>query len=402
MEGQQRRSLAILMPALIAFSMGQTVLFALAGPVARDIGLSEFQVGMIVASAAVVFVIASPIWGRISDRWGRKRVIVFGLTSYGIVSILFALALRSGLDGITAATTTFFLLLMLRMTYAALGGGIQPAATGFMADVSSKENRSAAVALIGASFGLGSILGPAAAAALVGFGLLAPLYIIAIYGLVMAALSFFLLEEPDRSNGDENTSETFSFKTILPLLMVSFCLFTVFAILQQTAAFYVQDFLKADSMTAARMTGYCFMALAFAALTMQGGLIQVLKPRPEILLLSGFPIFLIGLWAYASAGAFWQILAAMGLMGAGFGLLNPGITAAVSLRTSEQTQGHAAGYIQSAASIGFIVGPLAGTGLYQISPIYTILLAAVMLVLGLAVSIYVSTGSTASSQQSVG
>ncbi len=390
MEGTQRKSLAILMPALIAFSMGQTVLFALAGPVARDIGLSEFQVGMIVASAAVVFVIASPIWGRISDHWGRKRVIVFGLTSYGIVSILFALALRSGLDGITTAATTFFLLLMLRVTYAALGGGIQPAATGFMADVSSKESRSAAVALIGASFGIGSILGPAAAAALVGFGILAPLYIIAVYGLIMAALSFLLLEEPARAvNGNEKT-EGFSFRTILPLLMVSFCLYTVFAILQQTAAFYVQDFLQSDSMTAARMTGYCFMTLALAGLLMQGGLIQALKPRPEILLLSGFPIFLIGLWVYGSAGAFWQILVAMGLMGTGFGLVNPGITAAVSLRTSEQTQGQAAGYIQSAASIGFIVGPLLGTGLYQISPVYTVLLAGVMLTLGFSGAAYVS------------
>ena len=401
MEGSQRKSLAVLMPALIAFSMGQTVLFALAGPVARDIGLSEFQVGMIVASAAVVFVIASPMWGRISDRWGRKRVIVFGLTSYGAVSILFALALRSGLDGATTATTTFFLLLFLRMTYAALGGGIQPAATGFMADVSSAENRSAAIALIGASFGLGSILGPAAAAALVGFGLLAPLYVIAVYGLIMAGIAFVLLQEPPHAAASENTAEAFSFVTILPLLMVSFCLFTVFAILQQTAAFYVQDFLGADAMTAARMTGYCFMSLAIAALIMQGGVIQALKPRPEILLLTGFPIFLVGVWAYASAGAFWHIILAMGLMGTGFGLVNPGITAAVSLRTSEKTQGRAAGFVQSAASIGFIVGPLLGTGLYQISPLYTIMLAAFMLCIGLGVSGYVTVNTHPAAQSSV-
>ncbi len=400
MEPAQRKSLAVLMPALIAFSMGQTVLFALAGPVARDIGLTEFQVGMIIASAALVFVIASPIWGRISDRWGRKRVIVFGLTSYGVVSILFALTLRSGLEGMFAAATTFFLLLFLRITYAALGAGIQPASTGFMADVSSAEKRSAAVALIGASFGLGTILGPAAAAALVGFGILAPLYAIAVYGLVMAGLCFLLLDEPARITTAEEKAEDFSIQTILPLLMIAFCVFTVFAIIQQTTAFYVQDFLGADSMTAARMTGYCFMSLAVAALVMQGGVIQALKPRPEILLLTGLPIFLFGLWIYAIAGAFWQILFAMGLMGTGFGLVNPGITAGVSLRTGENTQGRAAGFIQSAASAGFIVGPLLGTGLYQISPTYAILLAAVMLALGLGVSIFVST-NTNTAEQSV-
>ncbi len=390
MEPKLKKPLAVLMPALIAFSMGQTVLFALAGPVARDIGLSEFQVGMVVASAALVFVVASPIWGRISDRIGRKKVIVFGLTSYGIVSILFALALRSGLDGITTTTVTFILMLVLRMTYAALGAGIQPASTAFMADMSSEKDRSAAVALIGASFGIGTILGPAAAAGLIGFGILAPLYIIAVYGLIMAGVSALLLEEPGHKASQEGPGQSFAIRTIFPLLTVSFCLFTVFAVIQQTTAFYVQDFLGSDAMTAARMTGFCFMSLAIAALAVQGGLIQILKPRPEVLLLTGFPLFLAGLTVYGLAGAFWHILVAMGVMGAGFGLISPGITAAVSLRVGEQNQGRAAGLVQSAASVGFIVGPLLGTGLYQITPAYTLLLAAAMLVLGFAISAFVA------------
>ncbi len=385
MDRTQRKSIAILMPALIAFSMGQTVLFALIGPVARDVGLSEFQVGLIVASAAFVFVIASPLWGNISDRWGRKNTIVFGLTSYGIISTLFALTLGAGLDGFLAATTTFFLLLFLRMTYAALGAGIQPSATGFMADVSSAHDRSAAVALVGASFGIGSILGPAAAAALVGFGLLTPLFVIAAFGLIMAALCFTFLDEPKRVGQGEEASDAFSYQTILPYLVVAFCLFTVFAILQQTIAFYVQDFLKSDAMTAARNTGYCFMTLAFTSLLVQGGIIQALKPKAETLLLSGFPIFLLGLSLYTFASAFWHIIAATAIMGIAFGLINPGITAAVSLRTNDRTQGQAAGYVQSAMSMGFIVGPLVGTGLYQISPTYTSALAGMMLLAGFAV-----------------
>ena len=387
MGSRQKKSLAVLMPALIAFSMGQTVLFALVGPVARDIGLSEFQVGMIVASAAFVFVIASPLWGSISDRWGRKNTIVFGLTSYGIVSALFALTLGAGLNGVFATLTTFTLLLLLRMTYAALGAGIQPSATGYMADVSSTHDRSAAVALVGASFGIGSILGPAAAAVFVGFGLLAPLFVIAAFGLIMAVLCFLLLKEPEGADPNRDSTETFSYRRILPFLMLAFCLFTVFAILQQTIAFYVQDFLQTDSMTAARNTGYCFMTLAFTSLAVQGGIIQALKPKAETLLLAGFPIFLGGLALYTFAVAFWQVIAAMAVMGIAFGLVNPGITAAVSLRTNERTQGQAAGFVQSAMSMGFIVGPLIGTGLYQISPTYTNLLAGVMLLVGFTIAI---------------
>ena len=84
MEERKKKSkvaTAIIMPALIAFSMGQTVLFAVLGPVARDIGLSELQVGSIISATAVVFVFASPVWGHISDRWGRKKVMVFGLAA---------------------------------------------------------------------------------------------------------------------------------------------------------------------------------------------------------------------------------------------------------------------------------------------------------------------------------
>ena len=86
-DAKRRRSAAVaLAPGLIAFSMGQTALFAVAGPVIRDIGLSEIQLGMIVSAAAVMFVLASPIWGFLSDRLGRKPVIVFGLFTYAIIS----------------------------------------------------------------------------------------------------------------------------------------------------------------------------------------------------------------------------------------------------------------------------------------------------------------------------
>ena len=95
--GRRRRAAFALVPGLVAFSMGQTVLFAVAGPVIRDIGLSEFQLGMIVSAAAVMFMLASPIWGRLSDSWGRKRVIVFGLFTYALTSFALAATMQIGL-----------------------------------------------------------------------------------------------------------------------------------------------------------------------------------------------------------------------------------------------------------------------------------------------------------------
>ena len=104
-----------LMPGLIAFSMGQTVLFAVAGPVIRDIGLSEFQLGLIVSAAALIFVIASPIWGRISDHWGRKPVILFGLFTYAVSCFAVAGIMDLGRSGTLGAMAVFVSLFGLRL-----------------------------------------------------------------------------------------------------------------------------------------------------------------------------------------------------------------------------------------------------------------------------------------------
>ena len=313
--------------------------------------------------------------------------------TYGLVSLAFAMTLELGLQGMFAPTLLFAALLMLRVTYAAFGAGIQPASVALMADLSAEKERSAAVALVGAAFGIGSLLGPATAAAFSDFGVLVPLYLIAALGLVMAILSALFLQEPAHRAAAETGTAKFELSAVMPLLLVALASFATVASLQQTIAFYVQDFLNADTATAARLTGYCFMALAFAMLVMQGGVIQLLKPKPETMLVLGFPIVLAGLWIYGTAGAYWHIVAAMGIFGCGFGLINPGINAAVSLRTGGDDQGKAAGLVQGAASVGFVIGPLAGTWLYQSSPLLTIQFAAAMIAAGFLLTVLISIGS---------
>lgn len=383
----RRTAPAILVPALIAFAMGQTALFAVAGPIARAIGLSELAIGIIISSAAVVFVVASPIWGRISDRWGRKRSIVFGLTSYALISAAFALTMQAGLAGWLTATATFVTLLGLRLLYAALGAGIQPAAVGYMADVSSAADRSAAVAVTGAAFGLGSILGPAMAAALSVFGLLTPLYAIAALGLAGAVLVAVRLREPARHKDLSAAAAPFDIRLIAPLLALAMLTFTGVSGMQQTTAFYVQDFLNADAEGAMRASGYFFMALAAAMVLVQGVIIPALKPVPQTLLLTGFPIVLVGLALFAFPGAFWHIVASAAVMGAGYGFVQAGLMSAASLASGAEAQGRAAGAMQGAMSVGFIIGPLAGTALYRFDHRSAIALAAVTVVIALVLTL---------------
>ncbi|MEM7000762.1 MAG: MFS transporter [Pseudomonadota bacterium] len=366
-------TILVLAPGLVAFSMGQTVLFALAGPVFRDIGLSETQLGILVSAAAVVFVVSSGFWGRWSDRWGRKPTIVFGLVTYGIISLLFAYTLQLGLQGAFTAATAFTYLLILRLLYAALGAGIQPASVALMADVSSAADRSSAVAQVGAAFGIGMVLGPAAAAALVGFGVLTPLYAIAVLGLITAGVAAFALPggAPVQA-GVEETSGTGSLRLIHlgALLIGGFLVYTTLAALQQTLAFNVQDLLGTDSADAARLTGFCFMAIAIAMLAVQGGLIQWLKPNPVTLLFAGLPTIIIALLVYTLASSYVQLLLAAALLGVGFGLSTPGMQSAASVMAGQDEQGRIAGVMQAMMSMGFVVGPLVGTQLYALERTY--------------------------------
>ena len=384
---RRRRAAMALLPGLIAFSMGQTVLFAVAGPVIREIGLSEIQLGMIVSAAALMFVIASPVWGGLSDRFGRKRVILFGLVTYSLVSFAFAGTMDLGVSGVLPAITVFVGLLLLRLVYAAFGSGIQPSSVALMADLSSDKERSSAVAIIGAAFGFGMILGPAAAALLVDFGVLVPLYVIAGLGLIGACNVLFFLDEPERVTDTARETDKLDLKLLLPVMLIALLLFSGISALQQTMAFYVQDFLGADAETAARMTGLCFVVMAVATLLVQGGLIQILKPSPNVLLRLGLPTLVVGITLYAFPVAFWQIVLASAVMGIGFGLANPGTIAAASLRVPETSQGAAAGMIQAMMAAGYVFGPISGTALYELDPLWTATLVAGVLAIAALISL---------------
>ncbi len=376
--GVSRKTLvAVLVPGLIAYSMGQTVLFAIAGPVFRDIGMSESQLGIIISAAAVIFVFSSGIWGRVSDRWGRKQTIVFGLTTYGVISLLFAWVMQLGLTQQLAVGAVFLTLLVLRLLYAALGAGIQPASVALMADVSSEAERSSAVAVVGAAFGIGMVLGPASAALLVGFGVLTPLYAIAGLGLLGALLAAIYLPKQTRRavNDAAAAKPPLPIATLLLLLLGTLMIYTAMSAVQQTLAFNLQDLLQTDVAESARLTGFCFMTIAIATLAMQGGVIQVFKPSPITLLQIGLPLVVAGFVIYSTASGFAGLLFAAAVMGIGFGLATPGLMSAASLLAGSEEQGRVAGIMQATMSAGFVIGPVSATTIYEFDRSYAAILA---------------------------
>ena len=180
---ERTRGLSLLFVCLLSLGMGQSLFFALLPPIARDLGLSEVQVSAIFTLSAVLWVVMSPFWGRRSDIWGRKPVILLGLVGFGISTGGFGLLLAAGQTGVWPLMTLYVAMILVRAVFGFFGSGTPSAAQAYIADRTTRSERTSGVAAIGAAFGMGTIVGPGFAAAMAAFHLLAPFFALAVFCL---------------------------------------------------------------------------------------------------------------------------------------------------------------------------------------------------------------------------
>ncbi|MEM8548444.1 MAG: MFS transporter, partial [Pseudomonadota bacterium] len=170
---ERRLAFALLLGAVGCLGMGQTVTFAILPPIGREIGLSEQQVGLIFSVSALFWVLSSRFWGHLSDRWGRKPVLLIGMLGYVISTVSFILAIEYGLAGAAAVGLVWFLMIVTRSIYGVIGPGLRVASQAYIVDRTTRAERTIAIAGMSAAFGLGNVIGPGLGAAASVFGLLA-------------------------------------------------------------------------------------------------------------------------------------------------------------------------------------------------------------------------------------
>ena len=362
--------------------MGQTMLFAILPPAARSLALSEIETGLIITASAFFFMIFAPIWGRLADKWGRRPVFTFGLACYVITTFGFTLVLDAGYRGVLAGTTLLGALVAARVAFGMSTGGIQTGATAMMADATSALGRTAGMALVGASFGFGAVLGPALVSLLAPFGILHPLYAVAVIAFSMGIFARVML--PETAHAQIVTRVTLSPRDprILPVLLLSFVTYLTISMHNQCFGFYVQDLLQTEAQETARNVGFCYIALGIAMIFAQGVLVQVFKPPAQLLLRAGAAVGMAGYAMLLLSDALPGLLAAMAIIGFGAGLLQAGIMSAGSLRVTPQEQGAAAGLLSAAPAAGFLFGPSLSATLYTVSHSYPF--AANALLIGIA------------------
>ncbi|MBT3428448.1 MAG: MFS transporter [Gammaproteobacteria bacterium] len=351
--------------------MGFSVLFPLLAPIGREMGLSEIQITSIIGCSALTVFIASPIWGRISDRWGRKKVLLTGLFGFSVGTFGFNWVLSLGLNGQLTGSSLFLALLFTRILHAAVMSATMPAATAYMADITTTATRTKGMGATGAANNLGSILGPAISGLAV-FSLLLPLWLMAIIAFFNGLFIWRFLPEspsPTQLTNDQPKPLSYSDARILPFIIVGVFLFMGFALVQQTMGFRFQDALGLSASETAKTFGIAMMFSAAASLIAQFFVVQRLNVKPFFLLKLAIPLLVAAFLLMAIFETRLWLTTAMMIQGFAMGLAGPGFMAGASLAVKSREQGSVAGIAASCGPLGFTFGPLLGGLLYQINPV---------------------------------
>lgn len=382
--GMQQAMIAL---AMTAMGAGMTINFVVVAPLARKAGLTEIEVAGILTLSTVIYTIMIPIWGRIADRVGRKRVMVFSLFAMGLTNMAFLFALSAALAGVVTGLTTFLLLVFTRLWFGLLSPGLQPAAMAAMTDATTPLTRAGGLGMLGAAMSVGSILGPAGAAVLAPFGALVPLWGTIILNLVVGViLGIVLPRSRDRVRENRRPSPlAFTDARVRPHLMFLLIYFIAIGMIQQTLGWFIEDryaFVDTAARTAGETavlyTGIIFSCLAFSMIIVQFGYISPRKPDPRRILPIGLALVTIGYICADAFHPFWAMCLSFLLVGVGAALAVPAANALGSLSVTREEQGSAAALLAAAPPAGFIFGPLIGAVLYSAMPSLPLVASAVI------------------------
>ncbi|MEL7310758.1 MAG: MFS transporter [Pseudomonadota bacterium] len=378
---ERRLAFALLLGAVCCIGMGQTVTFSILPPIGRELGLSERQVGLIFSVSALLWVVTSPLWGRMSDRFGRKPILIVGMLGYIVSTIGFVSVISHGLTGASALTLVYVLMIATRSIYGLIGPGVRVASQAYIVDRTDRKDRTVAIAGMAAAFGLGNVLGPGLGSAFSVFGLLAPFWLIV--GLVATVMIATIVLLPEKSApGQRRQQVKLSFRDprlgafVLYGLLVSFAVATP----MQTSAFLFIDVLEFSTDEAAQYVGVGLSGAAMAALFSQLVLVQRFRLSPRTMMISGACLIGAAQLGLAFGQSFAPVVFALMLNGLGAGLALPGFSAGASLAVSADEQGAVAGLTGALNAAGFSIVPVIHLTLYAISPVWPFLLNSVLMV----------------------
>ena len=359
----------------------------------RHYGAGGLLIGVIIASYSMMQFLFSPVWGRLSDRHGRRPILLVSTAGAALSYGLFAIG-----SGLADPALALGVLLVSRILAGACGGNIT-VAQAYIADITPPENRSKRMGLIGMAFGLGFIFGPAiSGVALKLGGATAPGWTAAAMCAANFLLAFFILAESLKRDSAqtaprprvEQWAHTLSQPKIGLLILIFFLATFAFSCFESTLPLLVSDNfdlgITADATRPAATVISLFVFCGVIGALIQGGAIgRLVKALGEArlialsLLLTGIALALLPfikgegalIWSallHASDWPWIEMLFALALLSIGSALTRAPVFGLLSNLTPASEQGATIGVAQSAGALARIVGPLFATSLYFRSP----------------------------------
>jgi len=372
-------SKVLLAGGVVIFAIGQSLLFIVVAPMARDIGFTEFEFGLVFSIANLSLIFAGPFWGKKSDVIGRKPVFIIGLFGSAIGTAAMAFTLGYGMNmkeaGLTAGFGLLLMVFFSRFAYGLTASAIYPSSSGYMADVTGWHDRAKGMAIIGSANAIGSILGPAIGGGLAFMGVLFPMYAAVGLSLIAGLIAIGWLIEPEqhqiRKANKDNGKPALKWndKRLVPYMILWATFFIIFISLNFITAFYIQDRFGITEIDDVMRTASIMLAsMALVITLIQGVLFQMIKLDPHLLMLIAGPTFALAVFILAFAPSLMVLGIGFAILGGSFACATPGINGSASLKMEPHEQGAAAGYLAAANTSGAILGPTVGAALYNIQP----------------------------------
>lgn len=369
-----KKSLFILMSVQFLVYLGFGIIIPVLPEVILQENYNEVHVGGLLTVYALASFFTAPLWGMLSDRIGRKTLILTGLIGFSLSFWLFSLFFDS-----------LVMLYLSRVVGGLFSGALYTAVTGFIADLSDEENRNKYMGFMGMSIGLGFIFGPAIGGILGHISLETPFIVSAILLLVIFVYALIILKEPART-GEANK------RTILPrgalslwsyrikyLFLFSFMVTFLLAGLEATFQLFQIERVAITPL----QIGYLFMFSGFVDAAIQGGVVRRIKNGTETTwLLYAQVVTAIGLvMTVFTTNIFWAGLS-LCVFTAGNALAR---TTIVSLTSKESggRYGTAAGMTYSMDNLGRIIGPLLFAWLFTKQPDNIYVLSGILAILAI-------------------
>ena len=397
-----------LLLALVANACAHSFFLISFPALARELGLSDLQAGLLMGLSALAMTLSSPLWGMICERKGRRSVFLTGLLLITLILPVIALTLHLRWQLLISPVLCFSALLVLRLLSALGSGAIMPSAQAWTADTTSQANRTSGIARLGAAFGLGSVLGSMLAMSVgiqwiwLGFTLASAFLIAAVLHVryhfpETLALSHKVpdhtssspdtlnvigrQETPKITDSTENSPEKQSpASKIWPCFLITLLALACYSLVQHVMTLRLQDSFNFTSDLSVRIAGATMTLSMLLMIATQGWLLPRLNWLPGKSLLTGTLIALFS-FLLALSPALPAVLIALVSLGIGLGLLLPSNLGLMSLNSPIHQQARNAGINGTFQGLGMASGPIAAASLHQLHPLLPWAMATILMLM---------------------